>query len=175
MPRRMISLRIDPDLLEATRRAAKQEHRTVSNVIEVALERYLRERGGQRMSIEWRRATDGAYVASVGPYRLEVWYDTQGAPADRGWAWRVSGPDYEEGGPADTLDGAQRLAELAVPVYVYRHQDGHTPEREAGPMPLADARRYIRQRAVDDHGNLSHEEGCPYLYLADSAGRALFD
>ena len=176
MARKMISLKIDPELLEAARRAARQERRSVSNLIEVALEQYLSRRRATAVA-RWKLATDGAYEARVGRYRLVAWHDTQGAREDWGWAWRVVGPSGldEAAGTADSLADAQRQAEDALPVYVYWHQDGEEPVREAGPMSLAEARAYIWSRAVDEHGNLSDEEDCPYLYVADSEGKPLED
>ena len=125
----------------------------------------------------WTRAADGAYEARVGSYRLEAWYNTQGAREDWGWAWRVVGPSglAEDAGTAESLEDAQRQALDALPVYVYWHQDGEEPRREAGPMSLREAREYIRRHAVDEHGNLSDEEDCPYLYVADAEGRPLED
>ncbi len=117
MARRLISLRLDPALIEAAREVARRERRSLGNLVEVALERYIR---AQR-------------------------------------------------GAMDTMAGQEQQ------VYVYRHQDDHTPVREAGPMALAEAEAYIRERAVDEYGNLSWEPNCPYLYIADHEGRALED
>lgn len=115
MPRRMISIRFDPQLLEAARKAARRERRTLSNLMEVALERYLQRTGGETaMQIQWTRSTDGAYEARVGDYALEVWYDRQD-PANPGWAWRVTGPGYAESGPADDPEDAMRQAEGYLP------------------------------------------------------------
>ena len=149
----------------------------VERAVKAELDRIAREDWRYMPSIRWTIAADGAYEARLGSYRLEAWYATQGPREDWGWAWRVVGPSglAEAEGPADDLEDAQRQATQALPVYVYRGRDDGAPQREAGPMSLAKAIQYIRERAVDQYGNLGHEVGCDYLYLADSEGRPLED
>ena len=47
-PRRRLGLKVRPDLLEAARRAAEEENRSLSNLVEYLLQQYLEDRRAGR-------------------------------------------------------------------------------------------------------------------------------